>query len=55
MGAVFRVDDVRNDEYGSCGLGLSMVMSIVRLHGGSAEVKSEVGKGTEFRITLNNE
>lgn len=54
-GRFFRVDDVRNDEYGSCGLGLSMVMSIVRLHGGSAEVKSEVGKGTEFRITLNNE
>lgn len=48
----YRVDDVRNDEYGSSGLGLAMVKSIIELHGGEISVKSEIGKGTEFRIVL---
>lgn len=50
----YRVDDVRNDEYGSSGLGLAMVKSIVELHGGNISVKSETEKGSEFRITLYN-
>lgn len=49
----YRIDDVRNDEYGSSGLGLAMVKSIIELHGGEISVKSEPGKGTEFRIILN--
>ncbi|MBR3994872.1 MAG: HAMP domain-containing histidine kinase [Clostridia bacterium] len=48
----YRVDDVRNDEYGSNGLGLSMVKSIIELHGGEITVKSSLGHGTEFRIIL---
>ena len=48
----YRVDDVRNDEYGSSGLGLSMVKSIIELHGGEITVKSDLGQGTEFRIIL---
>ena len=48
----YRVDDVRNDEYGSNGLGLSMVKSIIELHGGEITVKSTLGQGTEFRIIL---
>ena len=48
----YRVDDVRNDEYGSSGLGLAMVKSIIELHGGKITVKSELGQGTEFRIIL---
>lgn len=48
----FRADDVRNDEYGSSGLGLSMVKSIIELHGGRVYVKSEPEKGTEFKILL---
>ena len=48
----YRVDDVRNDEYGSSGLGLSMVKSIIKLHVGKITVKSEIGKGTKFRIEL---
>ena len=48
----YRVDDVRNDEYASSGLGLSMVKSIIELHGGEITVKSSPGNGTEFRILL---
>ena len=49
----YRVDDARNDEYGSSGLGLAMVKSIIELQGGEISVRSELGKGTEFRIVLN--
>ena len=48
----YRVDDVRNDEYGSSGLGLPMVKSIIELHSGEITVKSSLGHGTEFRIVL---
>lgn len=48
----YRVDDVRNDEYGSNGLGLAMVKSIIELQGGEITVKSSIGHGTEFRIVL---
>jgi len=51
-GRFYRVDDVRNDEYGSNGLGLAMVKSIIEHHNGEILVKSEVGAGTEFRIIL---
>ena len=34
------------------GLGLSLALSIVRAHGGTIEVESEVDRGTVFRIRL---
>lgn len=51
----YRVDNVRNDEFASSGLGLAMVKSIVELHGGKIEVTSEPDNGTEFVITLKNQ
>ena len=49
----YRIDDVRNDEYASCGLGLSMVKAIIELHGGTISVESTLGEGTVFKIILN--
>jgi PAS domain S-box-containing protein len=34
------------------GLGLVMALNIVQQHGGVVEVKSDIGKGTDFRIIL---
>jgi len=42
----YRVDGVRSQAPGNVGLGLAVVQSILRLHGGSARVESVEGKGT---------
>lgn len=44
----YRVDSSRSSE--GTGLGLAMVKSITDLHGGTARIESEIGKGT--RVTL---
>jgi two-component system, OmpR family, heavy metal sensor histidine kinase CusS len=46
----FRVDPSRSKTSGNTGLGLAIVQSILALHGGSAEIASQFGRGT--RVTL---
>lgn len=46
-----RFIQVNNGEGGS-GIGLSLVKSLVEMHDGEIEVKSEVDQGTEFIVTL---
>lgn len=48
----YRVDEARSRELGGTGLGLSIVKHISQAHGGSVSVKSEVGVGSSFSITL---
>ena len=42
----FRVDPSRSKTSGGTGLGLAIVQSILTLHGGSAEITSQLGRGT---------
>jgi signal transduction histidine kinase len=42
----FRVDASRSKTSGGTGLGLAIVQSIMTLHGGSAEITSQLGRGT---------
>ncbi len=48
----YQVDRRLARERGGCGLGLSIVEFIVRAHGGSISVASQVGKGSTFTVTL---
>lgn len=46
----YRVDLSRSTASGGAGLGLSIVQSVVTLHGGKVDLRSEIGEGT--RISL---
>jgi heavy metal sensor kinase len=48
----YRVDKARSRAEGGMGLGLSIALSIAKMHGGDIEVESQVGAGTTFRIVL---
>jgi two-component system, OmpR family, phosphate regulon sensor histidine kinase PhoR len=48
----YRVDKARSRAVGGTGLGLAIVKHITEAHGSSIEVKSEVGKGSEFSFKL---
>lgn len=45
----YRIDPHRSRSRGGTGLGLSIVKHIMQKHGGSIEVKSDLGHGIEFR------
>jgi two-component system heavy metal sensor histidine kinase CusS len=48
----YRADPARTRNKGGCGLGLPIVQSIARLHGGSVGIVSQVGRGTTVTLTL---
>lgn len=48
----FRVDSSRSQGSGGTGLGLAIVQSIALLHGGKAEIASQLGEGTKVILRL---
>lgn len=48
----YRVDSSRSRMTGGSGIGLTITKAIIEAHGGTIEVQSEVGEGTEFTVRL---
>ena len=48
----YRVDKARSRQSGGTGLGLAIVKHIVKAHGGTVAVTSQLGSGSTFSITL---
>jgi signal transduction histidine kinase len=48
----YRVDKARARAHGGSGLGLSIAKWIAQAHGGAIRVKSQLGEGTTFTVTL---
>ncbi|HEY9636194.1 MAG TPA: PAS domain S-box protein [Coleofasciculaceae cyanobacterium] len=47
-----QLDSSLSRRYAGTGLGLALVRRIAELHGGSVSLESEVGKGSQFTVTL---
>lgn len=48
----YRIEKSRSREYGGTGLGLAIVKTLTEIQGGSIEVKSQIGKGTIFKVVF---
>jgi len=51
----YRVDRARSRETGGTGLGLAIVKHVAENHGGTVDVKSELGLGTSIEVTFPRE
>ncbi|MBI2390434.1 MAG: response regulator [Deltaproteobacteria bacterium] len=47
-----RVEGARGRSFEGTGIGLSLVQELVKAHGGSVRVDSQVGKGSTFTVTI---
>ncbi|HEV8187246.1 MAG TPA: ATP-binding protein, partial [Pyrinomonadaceae bacterium] len=47
-----RVKGAQGRSYEGSGIGLALVQELVKLHGGSVRVKSEVGRGSTFTVSI---
>jgi len=47
-----QADDTSERRYEGSGIGLSLVKSLIEMHGGSINVTSKVGEGTKFTFYL---
>jgi PAS domain S-box-containing protein len=47
-----RVENQKSRSFEGSGIGLALVQELVKLHGGSLVVESEVGKGSSFKVSI---
>ena len=47
-----RIEGARRRSHEGSGIGLALVHELVTMHGGSVEVQSHVGEGTDFKVRL---